>query len=116
MPLHLSVWPGKLKLDEEKSKHANLARQTVLAHIFAQFADGCKRQAWQALTPAREECNKYIWLVICFWLPDDSYIAAKHVSDWPIIMTRPGALLLVVCFLFAVPVSFMGGVGKKLNN
>ncbi len=49
MPLHLSVRPGKLKLDEEKSKHAHLARQSALAHIFAEFAEGCKRQAWQAL-------------------------------------------------------------------
>jgi len=72
----MSIWPGK--------------------HFWSTFL--------QALTSAREECTKYIWTVVmCFWLSDDCYITAKYVSDWPIIMIRPGGLLSVVCYLFAVP-------------
>jgi hypothetical protein len=57
-------------LDEEKSKHAHMAQQTALAHIFAQFAEGCKRQAWQALTPAREEKSVM------------NIFGLLYVSDW----------------------------------
>jgi hypothetical protein len=37
-----------------------------------------------------------------------------HISDWPIIMIRPGGLLLVVPHLFAVPVSVLS-VGLQLG-
>jgi hypothetical protein len=42
------------------------------------------------------------------WLPIPLF-------DWPIIMIRPGGLLLVVPHLFAVPLSVLsvGGVTKK---
>ncbi len=47
-----------------------MAQQTALAHIFAQFAEGCKRQAWQALTPAREEKSVM------------NIFGLLYVSDW----------------------------------
>jgi hypothetical protein len=53
----LSVQPYKLNLDEEKSKHANLARKTILAQHFCTIL--LRHEAQQSLTSAREECNKY---------------------------------------------------------
>jgi hypothetical protein len=46
--------------------------------------------AQPSVTAAREECNKY------------DVIAAPSVSDWPIIVIRPGSLLLLVSHSFAV--------------
>jgi len=47
-----------------------------------------------ALCTYRKECNKYD-------------LTATRVSDWPIIMTRAGGLLLVVPHLLEVPVSVL---------
>jgi len=48
-----------------------------------------------ALCTCKKECNKY------------DLTATLCVSDWPIIMIRPGGLLLVVSHLFLVPVSVL---------
>jgi hypothetical protein len=55
--------PTKLNLDEEKSKHANLAHKMILAQ---HFCTSLLRQQ-QSLTFAREECNKYDLTALVCW-------------------------------------------------
>jgi hypothetical protein len=46
------------------------------------------------------------------FLPEKIFLAP--VSEWPIIMSGPGGLLLVISYLFAVPLLVvMAGVRKK---
>jgi hypothetical protein len=63
-PPVLSIVLCKLKLDEEKSKHARLAQQQWFwPSIFAQFL----KVAWQSPLLAKEECNKYVLTTVpCF--------------------------------------------------
>ncbi len=62
-----------------------------------------------SLCTCRKELNKYdLTATQSFWL------AHHSVSGWPIIMIRPGDLLLVVPHRFAVRVSVLWmGVAKK---
>jgi hypothetical protein len=93
--------PCKVKLDEEKSKHAGLALQNGLGPAFSYslLRLVCKNTQ-SSLTPAREECNKY------------DLTSQLPARDWATIMIGPGGLLLVVFqffppfppHLFAVPV------------
>jgi hypothetical protein len=60
-------------------------------------------KAQQSLTPAWEECNRY------------DLTAAPCVSDWLIVLIRPGALLLVISHRFArvLVLVLWVGVGRK---
>ncbi len=81
--------PAPIKLDEEKSKYARVwFRKMVLAQ------NNCTQFA-----PAEKSVMNMIWLLF-------------SISDWPIIMIRPGGLLLVVVVphhLFVVPVLVLWG-------
>ncbi len=87
-PLVLSMWPCKLKLDREKSKHAGFALQNgfspAFLHSLRLVKDIVKPNTCQSVI-------NMIWLLL-------------PISDWPIITIAWGGLLLVVSHLFAVPV------------
>jgi hypothetical protein len=68
------------------------------SYIFAQFAEAGKKSQ-QRCAPAREECNK-------------CDLTGFPVFDWPIIMIRPGGLLLRVLTYLQSCFSFMGGIAK----
>jgi hypothetical protein len=57
-------------------------RKMVLAQNNSTDAMPGKKAQQQTLCTCRKECNKYD-------------LTAAHVSDWPIIMIRPGGSLLV---------------------
>jgi hypothetical protein len=73
-------------LDEESSKHAGLAQENGFCwlRIIAQWLV----KGATMLCTCKKECNKYNLTLIT-------------VSDCPIIMIRPGGLLLVVPHLLA---------------
>jgi len=97
----LSMWPCKLKLDEEKSNHAGLAQQNAFGPAFLHSLTRLIKCTAKLLAPTRKEWMNMIWLLL-------------PVSDWPIIMIGLDVLLLVVSHLFAVPV-LVYGCGWKIK-
>ncbi len=77
-------------MDEEKSKHASLAQQNGFGPTFLHTLLRLIKGTQKSLTPTPEECNKYD-------------LTTVPVFYFSIILIGPGALLLVVSHLFAVP-------------
>jgi hypothetical protein len=71
----LSMWPCKLKLDEEKSNHAGLAQQNAFGPAFLHSLTRLIKCTAKLLAPTRKECNEYDMTVApCFWL--------ANYNDW----------------------------------
>ncbi len=98
-PAVLSMWSCKLKLDDEKSKHAYLAQQNGFGPAFQHnllrvVTCTAKQNIWQ-----RRVMNM-IWPLI-------------PVFAWSLIMIGPSGLLVVISHLFLqFQFSFYGEVGK----
>jgi hypothetical protein len=78
------MWPCKLKLNEEKSKHASLAQQNGFGPAFLHTLLKLVKGIAKLNTLREKSVIKMMWLLL-------------PVSDWP------GALLLVVSHLLVVP-------------
>jgi hypothetical protein len=102
-PTMLSMWSCKLKLDEEKSKHAYLFSKMVLAQHFSIICWGWWKLQ-QSKTSGKEECNEYDLAVDpCFW-------SVTH-NDWS---KRVASSHLPP--IFAIPVFVLWGGWKNVDN
>jgi hypothetical protein len=97
----LNMWQWKLKLDDDKSKHAGFgSAKWFWQPSCTQFIEAAKK-AQYSLTPSREECSKYdLTGAPCFCF-------ANH-NDWSKQVSISS--LSSICSL---SFSFMVGVGKK---
>ncbi len=97
------MWPCKLKLDQEKWKHAILVQQNGFGPAFLHWLLRLVKGTVKRNTCPEKSVINMIWLLL-------------PVSDWPIITIAPDGLLLVVSHLFAAPVLVYGWGWKKVNN
>ncbi len=77
----LSMWPSKIKMDEEKSKHANLAQQNGLGPTFfhrrmLKLGERHSRAQWIWSDCHEEECKKWDLII------DHSLRDSPNHNDW----------------------------------
>jgi len=93
-PAMLSMWFCTLKLDEENSKYAGLAQENSFGSPQSHSLRWLVKSRSNAVHLQKKSVINTIWLVL-------------SISDWLIIMTGPGGLLLVVPHV-VVSVSWAG--------
>jgi hypothetical protein len=102
-PSVLSIGSCTVQLDEDKSKYGGLAQEIGFwLSIIVHYTMAGKRHS-NAVHLQKTSPINMIWLLI-------------SVSDWPIIMIRPGGLLLVILNVFTVLVSVLHGWGCKRSK